>query len=122
MALIRTLNALEKLNLKGDEKTGIEILKKALEEPMKLIAQNAGKEGAVVVEEVKKHKNGYGFNTQTLIFEDLMENGIIDPTKVVRLALENAASGAAMLLTTECVIVEKPEKKEEKPSSMPEEY
>ncbi|PIU46756.1 chaperonin GroEL [bacterium (Candidatus Gribaldobacteria) CG07_land_8_20_14_0_80_33_18] len=122
VALIRTLNALEKLNLKGDEKTGIEILKKALEEPMKLIAQNAGKEGAVVVEEVKKHKNGYGFNTQTLIFEDLMENGIIDPTKVVRLALENAASGAAMLLTTECVIVEKPEKKEEKPSSMPEEY
>jgi chaperonin GroEL len=122
VALVRASAALERLNLKGDEKIGVEILKKALEEPLRMIAQNAGVEGSVVVEEVKKHKAGFGFNAQTLKYEDLMESGIVDPTKVVRSALENAVSGASMLLTTECVVAERPEKKEEKTPSMPEDY
>jgi len=119
VALLRAATVLEKMSLKGDKKTGIEILKRALEEPLRRIAQNAGLEGAVVVEEVKKHKSGYGFNAQTLEYQDLMESGIVDPTKVVRSALENAVSGASMLLTTECVVAERPKKEEEKTPGMP---
>ncbi len=122
VALIRAMDALDEVKLKGEEKIGVEILKKALEEPLRMIAQNAGVEGSVVVEEAKKHKGGYGFNAQTLKYEDLMASGIVDPTKVVRSALENAVSGASMLLTTECVVAERPEKKEEKSPSMPGEY
>lgn len=124
VALLRVTTALEKINLKGDEKTGLEILKKALEEPLRRISQNAGVEGSVVVAEVKKHRGGYGFNAQTLQYEDLMEAGIVDPTKVVRSALENAVSGASMLLTTEVTVTDVPEKKEEKtpPMPMPEGY
>ncbi len=124
VALIRIFSALEKLNLKADEKTGVEILKKALTEPLRMIARNAGVEGSVVVEQVKKHSASYGFNAQTLKYENLLEAGIVDPTKVVRTALENAVSGASMLLTTECVVAEEPEKKEEKtpPMPMPEGY
>jgi chaperonin GroEL len=122
VALLRASNALDDMRLRGDEKTGIAILKKALEEPIKMIAKNAGVEGSVVVEEVKKHKGSYGFNAQDMIYEDLLQNGIVDPTKVVRSALENAVSGASILLTTECVVAEKQEKKEEKTSSLPEEY
>jgi len=121
VALIRAMEGLEEVKVKGDEKVGVEILRKALEEPLRMIARNAGVEGSVVVEEVKKHKGGYGFNAQTLKYEDLMEAGIVDPTKVVRSALENAVSGASMLLTTECVVAEKPEKKEEKSSPVPDE-
>ena len=117
VALIRTLECLGNLKLKGEEKVGVEILKRALEEPLKMIARNAGLEGSVVVEEVKKHKGGFGFNAQNLKYEDLMESGIVDPAKVVRNALENAVSGATMLLTTECVVGELP-KKEEKTSEM----
>ncbi len=124
VALIRIFSALEKLNLRADEKTGVEILKKALTEPLRMIAKNAGVEGSVVVEQVKKHSASYGFNAQTLEYENLLEAGIVDPTKVVRTALENAVSGASMLLTTECVVAEEPEKKGEKtpPMPMPEGY
>jgi chaperonin GroEL len=118
VALLRASAALDKLNLKGEEKIGIEILKKSLIEPLRIIAQNAGVEGSMAVEEVKKHKTGYGFNAQTLEYEDLMKGGIVDPTKVVRSALENAVSGASMLLTTECVVAELP-KEEEKTPGMP---
>lgn len=114
VALLRASSVLEEMRLKGDEKTGLNILKKALQEPLKIIAENAGVEGSVVVEEVKKGKNNYGFNAQSLEYEDLMRAGIVDPTKVVRSALENAVSGAAMLLTTETVITELPKKEEEK--------
>lgn len=114
VALIRSSAVLDELKLKGDEKIGVAIVKRALEEPLRMIARNAGMEGSVVVEEVKKNKDAYGFNAQTLKYEDLILGGIVDPTKVVRTALENAVSGAAMLLTTECVVSEKPEKKEGK--------
>ena len=87
-----------------------------------MIANNAGLEGSVVVEEVKKHKGNYGFNAQNIVYEDLMQSGIVDPTKVVRSALENAVSGASILLTTECVVTEEPEKKEDKVPPVPEDY
>lgn len=116
VALIRALNSLKELKLRGDEKTGLAILRRALEEPLRQIANNAGQDGAVVVDEIKKKSGGYGYNAAKNKYEDLFESGIIDPTKVVRSALENAASAAAMLLTTECVITDLPEKKD---SSMP---
>ena len=112
VALLRSLEVLKDFNLVGDEKTGLEILKKALETPIRQIAQNAGIDGAVVVEEIKKNKGAFGFNAATMEYQDLIENGIIDPTKVVRTALENAVSAAAMLLTTEAIIAEKPKEKE----------
>jgi chaperonin GroEL len=114
VALIRASKVLDGLELDKDEKIGLDILKKALKEPLKMIAQNAGIEGAVVVEEVRKNEGGYGFNAQKMKYEDLLDNGIVDPTKVVRSALENAVSGASMLLTTEAVVSELPNK-ESKP-------
>jgi len=123
VALLRSTPVLEKLRLEGDEKTGLNILKKALEIPIRQIAENAGLDGAIVVEEVKKHEGAFGFNARTMKYEDLILSGIVDPTKVVRSALENAASAASMLLTTEAVVAEKPEKEEKKGvPSMPEEY
>jgi len=123
VALLRATEALDSLNAKGDEKTGINILKRAIEEPIRQIAENAGRDGAVIAEEVKKKEGNFGFNAQTMVFEDLMEAGIVDPTKVVRSALENATSAAAMFLTTECVVAELPEEKKEKGMpSMPEDY
>jgi len=122
VALVRTLKVLDELKLKGDEATGVMILKKSLEEPIRQIAKNAGEDGAVVASEVKKHDGGYGFNALTNEYEDLVKAGIIDPTKVVRLALQNAVSGAAMLLTTEAVVTDLPEEKDKKgamPSGMP---
>ena len=121
VALIRASIALDELELDKEERIGLDILKKALKEPLRMIAQNAGIEGSVVVEEVRKNKNGYGFNAQTLEYEDLLENGIVDPTKVVRSALENAVSGASMLLTTESVVSELPKKESDSgmPSGMP---
>ena len=94
----------------GEEKIGIDILKVAIEEPLKLIAQNAGFNGAVVLEEVKKLKGNEGFNALTGEYEDLVKRGVIDPTKVTRSALQNAASAAAMILTTECAVAELPAK------------
>jgi len=118
VALLRASSVLDEMKLKGDEKTGLLILKKALQEPLKIIAENSGAEGSVVVEEVKKGKNNYGFNAQELKYEDLMQAGIVDPTKVVRSALENAVSGAAMLLTTESVVTDLPDEEKEKSPDM----
>jgi len=115
VALLRASSILEEVKLKGDEKTGLAILKRALEEPLRTIARNAGVEGSVVVEQVKKNKGNYGFNAQTLEYGDLMEQGIVDPTKVVRSALENAVSGAVMILTTEALVTDLPEEKDKVP-------
>ena len=105
VGFIRAIKAIEKL--KGDnedETTGIAIIKRALEEPLRQIVENAGLEGSVVVNKVKEGKNDFGFNARTEVYENLLETGVIDPVKVSRVALENAASIAGMLLTTECVI------------------
>ena len=112
VALIRALQAIEGLQFEGEEQIGLNILKRALEEPARQIAFNAGKDGAVVVEEIKKHEGNFGYNAKTNKYEDLVESGIIDPTKVTRSALQNAASIASLLLTTEVVVVELPERKE----------
>ncbi|HVP36485.1 MAG TPA: chaperonin GroEL [Terriglobales bacterium] len=117
VALLRALPALEKMKLEGDEAIGVLIIKKAIEEPIRLIVENSGVEGAVVVNRVKEEKGAFGYNADTGNFEDLMASGVIDPTKVARIALENAASIASLLITTECVVAEKPEEK--KPPMMP---
>jgi chaperonin GroEL len=124
VGLLRAQKALEKLEkeLEGDEKTGVLILKKALEFPIRQIAENSGFDGGVVVSEVKKKEGNYGFNAQTLKFEDLVEAGVIDATKVVRTSLENAVSAASMLLTTEAVVAEEPEKEKKEGAEIPEEY
>ena len=119
VALLRCQKALEELKLEGDQAIGVEIVKKALEEPLKQIAENAGKEGAVIVEKVKSADNpNFGFDAQKEEFCDMIERGIIDPTKVVRLALQNAASVASLRITTEALVAEKP-KKEKMPASTP---
>ncbi len=123
VALLRSISVLEKLHLEGDEQTGLNILKRALESPIRQIAENAGLDGAIVVEEVKKNQGNFGFNAQTMKYEDLISAGIVDPTKVVRSALENASSAASMLLTTEAVVAEKEEEKKSKGMpAMSEEY
>jgi len=109
VALIRASSILDGLDVNGDEKTGLNILKRALEEPIRQISQNAGVDGAVVVQKVKEGQAGFGFNAEKMIYEDLLATGIVDPTKVVRSALQNAASAASMFLTTEAVVAEKPE-------------
>ncbi len=116
VAYIRALDSLE--GLKGDnadETTGIEIIKRAIEEPLRQIVANAGKEGAVVVQKVREGKGDFGYNARTDVYENLHAAGVVDPAKVTRVALENAASIAGMFLTTECVIVEKKEDKPEMP-------
>ncbi len=115
VALLRTQPALDALKLEEEEKIGMRIVRKAIEEPIRAIAQNAGHDGSVVVEEVKKRTGSNGFNAATGVYEDLLKAGIVDPAKVTRSALQNAASVAAMFLTTECVITDKP-KKEEAPT------
>jgi len=117
VALLRTIPALEKLKLEGDEKIGVDIVKRALEEPVRQIAQNAGVEGVVVVQKLKEQEGAFGFDAEKLEYTDLIKAGIIDPVKVVRLALQNASSIAGLLLTTEALVAEKPEK--EKTSPMP---
>ncbi len=114
--LLRASDKLEEMQLEDDENTGLNILRKALEEPIKMIAENAGVNGSVVIETVRKEKGNYGFNAATGQYQDLMEAGIIDPAKVVRSAIQNAASAAAMFLTTECVVAEIPEKKKDMPA------
>jgi chaperonin GroEL len=105
VALIRSGKALDKLKgANDDEQTGIAIISRAIEEPLRQIVANAGGEGAVIVNKVREGKDDFGYNARTEVFENLIEAGVIDPTKVVRVALENAASIAGMLLTTECVI------------------
>jgi chaperonin GroEL len=113
VALVRCLKALEDMKVKGEEKSGVAILKHALPEPLRLIAQNAGYEGSVVLNKVLEGRDDYGFNAQTEKYENLLESGVMDPTKVVRFALQNAASVAGLMLTTEAMITEKPKKKKE---------
>jgi len=108
---LRCLPALEKMKLEGDRQTGVNIVKRALEEPIRQIANNAGHDGSVVVERVKKEKDAFGFDAAKEEYTDLMKAGIIDPTKVVRLALQNAASVASLMITTQAMVAEKPEKK-----------
>ena len=118
VAYIRAIESLEKLKGENDdETTGIEIIKRAIEEPLRQIAANAGVEGAVVVNKVKEGKKDFGYNARTGVYENLMKTGVIDPKQVTRVALENAASIAGMFLTTECVLVE--EKQENPAPAMP---
>jgi chaperonin GroEL len=122
VALLRTqkaLDALEKETQDEDQRAGVRILRRALEEPLRWIAGNAGIEGSIVVDKVKSGNGAFGFNAQTEEYQDLVQAGVIDPTKVVRTALENAASVASLLLTTEATVAEKPEKKAALPEEMP---
>ncbi|MDD5606396.1 MAG: chaperonin GroEL [Candidatus Pacebacteria bacterium] len=112
VALLRASLLLDSLSLEGDELTGLNILKRALEEPIRQIAQNAAVDGAIVVQKVKEGKDNFGFNADSMQYEDLMKSGIVDPVKVVRLSLQNAASATATFLTTECVVTDIPEEKE----------
>ncbi|NLO20595.1 MAG: chaperonin GroEL, partial [Syntrophomonadaceae bacterium] len=107
-ALINALRAIDKLQSEGDEATGISLVKKSLEEPLRQIANNSGAEGSVVVEKVKEAAVGIGYNAMTGVYEDMIKAGIIDPAKVTRSAVQNAASIAAMVLTTEAIVTEKP--------------
>jgi chaperonin GroEL len=116
VALLRCVQALEKMKVEGEEALGVSVLRRALEEPLRQIANNAGWEGSVVVERIKNEKGAFGFNAETEKYEDLTKAGVIDPTKVVRFALQNAASVASLLLTTEATVVEKPEEKEHMPA------
>jgi len=111
--LINVISALEKYKLEGDEQISINIIRKALEEPTKQIAQNAGFEGSVIVEKLKDKEKGIGFDAEAGEFVDMIKRGIVDPTKVTRSALQNAASIAGMVLTTECLVADKPEEKKE---------
>jgi chaperonin GroEL len=114
VALLRAQSALDKIRGTADEKIGVDIVRKAIEEPIRMIARNAGAEGSIVVAKIKESKDkNLGYNAATDTYEDLVKSGVIDPTKVTRTALQNAASIAGLLLTTECAVVEK---KEEKPA------
>jgi len=108
VAYLRCLASLEKMDLGGDEQLGVKIIKRALEEPARQIAANAGEEGSVIVQKLKEQTGSFGFNAETAQFEDLIEAGVIDPTKVTRTALLNAASVSALMLTTECMVAEMP--------------
>jgi chaperonin GroEL len=121
VAFIRAMKALEKTKLQGEEQLGINLVKRALEEPVRQIANNAGFEGSVVVQEVISGKDAYGFNAETGQYEDLIKSGVIDPTKVTRFALQNAASVAGLLMTTDAMVAEKPEKKKPAMPAMPQE-
>ncbi len=111
VALVRCIGALDSVKAKGDEKLGVGILRRALAEPLRQIVENAGAEPSVVLNTVVEHKDDFGYNAETGVFENLIAAGIIDPTKVVRFALQNAASVAGLMITTEAMITEKPEKK-----------
>ncbi|MGD8521319.1 MAG: chaperonin GroEL [Desulfobacterales bacterium] len=113
VALVRCMPALEKLRIKADQKLGVRVVMRAMEEPLRQIANNAGLEGSVVIDKVKNEKGPYGYNAETDTYEDLMKAGVIDPTKVVRLALQNAASVASLMLTTQAMVADKPEEKQE---------
>jgi chaperonin GroEL len=110
VALIRSQGVLDDVDAEGEQQAGVNLVRRAIEAPLRFIADNAGVEGSIVVDKVKGLKGAWGFNAQTEEYEDLLEAGILDPTKVVRSALQNAASVASLLLTTEALIAEKPEK------------
>jgi chaperonin GroEL len=115
VVLIRALPALDKVRASGDDKIGLDIVRRALEEPIRQIAENAGAEGSIVVQTVREGKGAFGFNAETEEYEDLLAAGIIDPTKVTRVALQNAASIAGLMVTTECMVTEIPEKEKTPP-------
>jgi len=119
VAYMRAMKVLEKVQFPGEEQLGVNLIKRALEEPVRQIANNAGFEGSVVVERVREGKGSFGFNAETGIYEDLMKAGIVDPTKVTRFALQNAASVAGLLMTTEAMVSEKPKKENSSAHSMP---
>ena len=119
VALIRASLVLDNLKAKDDEKVGVNIVRRAVEDPLRWIANNAGWEGSIVLDRVKNNKGSFGFNAATEEFEDLMKAGIVDPTKVVRTALQNAASVAGLLLTTEAMVAEKPDDKSAGPQMPP---
>ncbi|MBW2205274.1 MAG: chaperonin GroEL [Deltaproteobacteria bacterium] len=119
VALVRCLKALSKTILEGEEQSGVTLVMRALEEPIRQIANNAGSEGSVVVEKVKDGKGAFGFNAETGEFEDLLKAGILDPTKVTRFALQNASSVAGLLLTTEAMVTDKPKEKDDMPMMPP---
>ena len=120
VAYIRAMKALETANFPGEEQLGVKLVKRALEEPVRQIANNAGFEGAVVVQRVMEGKDNFGFNAETGEYEDLIKAGILDPTKVTRFALQNAASVAGLLMTTEAMVADKPEKRKTTPAMPPE--
>ncbi len=113
VALVRCLDVLEKIKIKADQKLGVKVVMRAIEEPLRQIVNNAGFEGSVVIDKVKNGEGAFGFNAETNIYEDLIEAGVIDPTKVVRYALQNAGSVASLMLTTEAMVADKPEEKQE---------
>jgi len=120
VALLRTAHVLDTLKADtADEKVGFDIIRRAIEAPLRIIAANAGVEGSIVVQKVKEGKGNFGYNARTEVYEDLVKAGVIDPTKVTRTALENAASVAGLLLTTEAVISEKPKEKDDMPMPNP---
>jgi len=119
VALIRCIDAVNQLKLEGDEKTGADIVARALTTPCYYIADNAGATGNIVVNKVQEGKGGFGYNADTDKYEDLLAAGVIDPAKVTRIALENAVSIASLLLTTDCLVTEKPKEKEEMPPMPP---
>jgi len=119
VALIRTIPALDKLKLEGDEKVGVGIVKRAIEEPLRQIAENAGLEGSVVAQRIKSEKTNVGYDVSQGAYVDMIDAGVIDPTKVTRSALQNAASIAALLLSTEAIVADKPEKEGRMPSMPP---
>ena len=119
VAFVRSMKALDKLALPGEEQLGVKLVKRALEEPVRQIANNAGFEGSIVVQKVIEGKDSFGFNAEKGEYEDLLKAGIIDPTKVARFALQNAASVAGLLMTTEAMVAEKPEKKKAEAHAMP---
>jgi len=120
VAYMRAVNVLEKAQFPGEEQLGANLIKRALEEPMRQIAENAGFEGSVVVQHVREGEGAFGFNAETGTYEDLMKAGIVDPTKVTRFALQNAASVAGLLMTTEAMVAEKPKKEKSSEPTMPE--
>ena len=113
VALVRCLAALEKMKIKADQNLGVKVVMRAMEEPLRQIANNAGSEGSVVIDKVKNGKGAFGYNAETDTYEDLMKAGIMDPAKVVRFALQNAASVASLMLTTQAMVADKPEEKKE---------
>ena len=119
VALLNAAKALDKLQVDGEEAIGINILKRALEEPIRQIAANAGVEGAVVIEKIRQNNGTVGFNAAKMKYEDMLTAGVVDPTKVVRATIQNAASAASILLTTEAMVVEKPKKESPMPGGMP---
>jgi chaperonin GroEL len=115
VALLRALSVIEKLEEKGDRQYGVNVIKKALGEPLRMIATNAGQDGSIVVRTVMEGKGAYGYNAAKDEYEDLMKEGVVDPMKVVRVALQNAASVAGLMITTNVLVAEKPKPKESSP-------